>query len=479
MARSSVYAVPRSPLAPHDPNAILVAQRPAAAKPQTLRFHELIAGASHDPAWARRILSALSGAEKSLLRDTQPALTAAIATLLSSSELVGQDLFRLTTHLLASVYSAAGSDRATGLTPLLATLRIHSPPQVYSAPSQAAVPAMSEARGGAERCAASVAVAGLEAAPAAWGAMEAALAALLLEQCDAALPPSCDAPPQPAGRAGEPSGVRLPPSRLGEGGEDAGRPDLLDADRWETFRAALQLPALQLQAQQLAGSMRPPETFLDGPVGLEEPVGLEATHTPDEFGMRNTSAPLDDLSALLTLEYTPLLDEPPAPPLLPAAAERQAAHPLAGRRLVGAISTHPRLVWKPQLPRCPAKPAAIQAPFLADATARPMPSDVELREARWRRAGASSFWENHVDHGAIGTDSATFSGRVSADKRGPSKLKNESLRTARLCGDIASTMLDGRHSHTHTLSHSALRDALALYASCNFLAPPSTLRTAV
>ena len=52
-------------------------------------------------AWARRVLSALSGAEKSLLRDTQPALTAAIATLLSSSELVGQDLFRLTTHLLA------------------------------------------------------------------------------------------------------------------------------------------------------------------------------------------------------------------------------------------------------------------------------------------------------------------------------------------------------------------------------------------
>ena len=47
------------------------------------------------------LLSALSGAEKSLLRDTQPALTAAIATLLSSSELVGQDLFRLTTHLLA------------------------------------------------------------------------------------------------------------------------------------------------------------------------------------------------------------------------------------------------------------------------------------------------------------------------------------------------------------------------------------------
>mmetsp|Transcript_21401 Transcript_21401/g.69858 ORF Transcript_21401/g.69858 Transcript_21401/m.69858 type:complete len:358 (+) Transcript_21401:1588-2661(+) len=214
---------------------------------------------------------------------------------------------------------------------------------------------MPEARGGAERCAASVAVAGLEAAPAAWGAMEAALAALLLEQCDAALPPSCDAPPQPAGRAGEPSGVRLPPSRLGEGGEDAGRPDLLDADRWETFRAALQLPALQLQAQQLAGSMRPPETFLDGPVGLEEPVGLEATDTPDESGMRNTSAPLDDLSKLLTLEDTPPLDEPPAPPLLPAAAERQAAHPLAGRRLVGAISTHPRLVWKPQLPRCPAK----------------------------------------------------------------------------------------------------------------------------
>ena len=74
------------------------------------------------------------------------------------------------------------------------------------------------------------------------------------------------------------------------GGEDAGRPDLLDADRWETFRAALQLPALQLQAQQLAGSMRPPETFLDGPVGLEEPVGLEATDTPDESGMRNEIA---------------------------------------------------------------------------------------------------------------------------------------------------------------------------------------------
>ena len=52
MDRSAVSAVPRSPLAPHDPNAILVAQRPAAAKPQTLRFHELIAGASHDPARA-------------------------------------------------------------------------------------------------------------------------------------------------------------------------------------------------------------------------------------------------------------------------------------------------------------------------------------------------------------------------------------------------------------------------------------------
>ena len=49
------------------------------------------------------------------------------------------------------------------------------------------------------------------------------------------------------------------------------------------------------------------------------------------------------------------------------------------------------------------------------------------REARWRRARASSFWENHVDHGAIGTDSATY-----LDTRWEREIKKKDRATARV-----------------------------------------------
>lgn len=74
--------------------------KPFSPKPQSLRFRELLSRATTDPAWARSVCTAVSGAEHSLLHDHASELTAALARLFTASE-PSVDLFALVTHVLA------------------------------------------------------------------------------------------------------------------------------------------------------------------------------------------------------------------------------------------------------------------------------------------------------------------------------------------------------------------------------------------
>jgi len=69
-------------------------------KPQSLRFRDLLSRSSTDPAWARRVRTALCGAEQTLMLEFISELASVLAALFASAP-PSADLYALVTHVLA------------------------------------------------------------------------------------------------------------------------------------------------------------------------------------------------------------------------------------------------------------------------------------------------------------------------------------------------------------------------------------------